>query len=291
VCCCSCVEAQPRRPEQRIAQPRRSKQIASRQPLASQQSPPSRRAPQQAASAPIVYKSYCVKNGMSRGVAVRSSGLRLRLAGERRLRLRRRNRSRLEAVPAEQTSPRDRRGGCSDHGRIGGLSNRHGHVTRRASRMPCRRSDGRCRCSPGCEITLSGGIPRGERDCYTLGARQGQILKVEQSNKPDANIVFQIYQPPWRIVHRFPDLPASLEDRRLSRPDGGRRHDAARNRGRRLRPAIICSSSGRVGAVARTACGRRSTRSGEAVTFSRQILVHPALRSCQAARQGPARMC
>jgi hypothetical protein len=50
------------------------------------------------------------------------------------------------------------------------------------------------------EITLSGGIPRGERDCYTLGARQGQILTVEQSDTPDTNIVFQIYQPPWRIV-------------------------------------------------------------------------------------------
>lgn len=50
------------------------------------------------------------------------------------------------------------------------------------------------------EITLSGGIPRGERDCYTLRARQGQILTVEQSDTPDTNIVFQIYQPPWRIV-------------------------------------------------------------------------------------------
>lgn len=50
------------------------------------------------------------------------------------------------------------------------------------------------------EIKLSGGIPRGERDCYTLRARQGQILTVEQSDTPDTNIVFQIYQPPWRIV-------------------------------------------------------------------------------------------
>jgi hypothetical protein len=50
------------------------------------------------------------------------------------------------------------------------------------------------------EITLSGGILRGERDCYTLRARQGQILTVEQSDTPDTNIVFQIYQPPWRIV-------------------------------------------------------------------------------------------
>jgi hypothetical protein len=50
------------------------------------------------------------------------------------------------------------------------------------------------------EITLSGGIPRGEHDCYTLSARHGQILTVEQPDAPDTNIVFQIYQPPWRIV-------------------------------------------------------------------------------------------
>jgi hypothetical protein len=50
------------------------------------------------------------------------------------------------------------------------------------------------------EITLSGGIPRGKRDCYTLPARKGQMLTVEQSDAPDTNIVFQIYQPPWRIV-------------------------------------------------------------------------------------------
>ena len=50
------------------------------------------------------------------------------------------------------------------------------------------------------EITLNGGIPRGERDCYILRAHQGQILTIEQSDTPDTNIVFQIYQPPWRIV-------------------------------------------------------------------------------------------
>ena len=50
------------------------------------------------------------------------------------------------------------------------------------------------------EITLSGGIPRGERDCYTLPARKGQMLTVEQSDTPDTNVVFQIYQPPWQIV-------------------------------------------------------------------------------------------
>ena len=57
------------------------------------------------------------------------------------------------------------------------------------------------RFAPGASgITLNGGIPRGERDCYTLSARKGQVLTVEQSDAPDTNIVFQIYRPPWRIV-------------------------------------------------------------------------------------------
>src|SRR5271157_4398793 len=50
------------------------------------------------------------------------------------------------------------------------------------------------------EITLSGGIPRGERDCYTLPARKGQMLTVEQSDTPDTDVVFQSYRPPWQIV-------------------------------------------------------------------------------------------
>jgi hypothetical protein len=50
------------------------------------------------------------------------------------------------------------------------------------------------------KITVSGGIPRGERDCYTLPARKGQMLTVEQSDTPDTNIVFQIYRPPWKVV-------------------------------------------------------------------------------------------
>ena len=37
------------------------------------------------------------------------------------------------------------------------------------------------------EITLSGGIPRGERDCYTLPARKGQMLTVD-ANYVDSNL-------------------------------------------------------------------------------------------------------
>jgi hypothetical protein len=49
-------------------------------------------------------------------------------------------------------------------------------------------------------VTLTGGIPRGERDCYTLRARQGRVLTIGQADTPDTNIVFQLYRPPWRIV-------------------------------------------------------------------------------------------
>jgi len=55
--------------------------------------------------------------------------------------------------------------------------------------------------------TVAGGIPRGQRDCYTLNARQGQTLRVDQADTPDTNIVFQLYSPPWRI-DGTPDDPA-----------------------------------------------------------------------------------
>jgi hypothetical protein len=59
------------------------------------------------------------------------------------------------------------------------------------------------------ETALTGGIVRGERDCYTINARQGQVLTIGQSDTPDTNIVFQIYQPPWRIVGAAGDLAFS----------------------------------------------------------------------------------
>ena len=48
---------------------------------------------------------------------------------------------------------------------------------------------------------LSGGVARGERACFTIGAGAGQTLSVTQRKSPDDNIVFQIYQPGWK-----PDL-------------------------------------------------------------------------------------
>jgi hypothetical protein len=57
---------------------------------------------------------------------------------------------------------------------------------------------------------LTGGIPRGERDCFTIGARQGQHLTVAPSRPEDSragasdsggsNIVLQLYRPPWKIA-------------------------------------------------------------------------------------------
>ncbi|MGE0224148.1 MAG: hypothetical protein AB7F35_19665 [Acetobacteraceae bacterium] len=54
--------------------------------------------------------------------------------------------------------------------------------------------------------TLSGGVVRGERACYTLTARQGQLLSITQADTPDTNIVFQVYRPPWRLAGSRTDL-------------------------------------------------------------------------------------
>ena len=52
---------------------------------------------------------------------------------------------------------------------------------------------------------LSGGVARGERACFTIGAGAGQTLSVTQRKSPDSNIVFQLYQPGWKITPG-PDL-------------------------------------------------------------------------------------
>ena len=65
--------------------------------------------------------------------------------------------------------------------------------------------------SSGADVT--GGVPRGERDCYVLQASRGQTLSLSQpaddnpaddnpadDNPADNNIVLQIYRPPWKIV-------------------------------------------------------------------------------------------
>ncbi len=57
------------------------------------------------------------------------------------------------------------------------------------------------RFAPGAfSSELTGGIPRGEIACFTIGAGAGQKLSVTQKPGPDNNIVFQIYQPGWKIT-------------------------------------------------------------------------------------------
>ncbi len=57
------------------------------------------------------------------------------------------------------------------------------------------------RFAPGAfSSELTGGIPRGEVACFTIGAGAGQTLSVTQKPGPDNNIVFQIYQPGWKIT-------------------------------------------------------------------------------------------
>jgi hypothetical protein len=51
---------------------------------------------------------------------------------------------------------------------------------------------------------LTGGVPRGERDCFSIYAGAGQTLSVTQKTAQDSNIVFQLYRPGWRIK-RSPD--------------------------------------------------------------------------------------
>jgi hypothetical protein len=46
---------------------------------------------------------------------------------------------------------------------------------------------------------ISGGVPRGERDCFTLAVRVGQRLSISQPGRPETNIVLQLYQPPWHV--------------------------------------------------------------------------------------------
>jgi hypothetical protein len=47
---------------------------------------------------------------------------------------------------------------------------------------------------------LAGGIARGEIACFTITARQGQHMIINQPAQNDTNVVMQIYRPPWTIV-------------------------------------------------------------------------------------------
>jgi hypothetical protein len=67
---------------------------------------------------------------------------------------------------------------------------------------------------------LAGGIARGERDCFTIGARGGQRMTVTQMDSGEGNIVLQIYQPPWRIIST-PDGP-TINGKALDGAEEGR---------------------------------------------------------------------
>lgn len=63
------------------------------------------------------------------------------------------------------------------------------------------------RFAPGARTAeLTGGIPRGDRDCFTIAARRGQRLSVSQGDG-ESNVVMQIYAPPWQ-VRKTADGPA-----------------------------------------------------------------------------------
>jgi len=47
--------------------------------------------------------------------------------------------------------------------------------------------------------TIEGGVPRGERAAYSLGARQGQTMEVSISSVED-NAVFTLYEPDGTII-------------------------------------------------------------------------------------------
>lgn len=47
---------------------------------------------------------------------------------------------------------------------------------------------------------VAGGLPRGERDCFTVTAKAGQRLAVTQREAADSNIVLQIYRPVWKTA-------------------------------------------------------------------------------------------
>jgi len=56
------------------------------------------------------------------------------------------------------------------------------------------------RFAPGASSAeLTGGIPRGDSDCYAIGAKAGQRLIITQTPTIENNIVFQLYSPPWKI--------------------------------------------------------------------------------------------
>jgi hypothetical protein len=57
------------------------------------------------------------------------------------------------------------------------------------------------RFAPGASAAdVTGGLARGDRECFTISARTGQRMTVTQTDRGEANIVLQLYPPPWRTV-------------------------------------------------------------------------------------------
>jgi len=57
------------------------------------------------------------------------------------------------------------------------------------------------RFAPGASAAdITGGIARGDRDCFTVSARTGQRMTVTQTDRDEGNIVLQLYRPPWTTV-------------------------------------------------------------------------------------------
>ena len=69
---------------------------------------------------------------------------------------------------------------------------------------------------------VAGGIARGEVACFTISARQGQHMIVNDPAQRDTNVVIQIYRPPWTIVR----LPDGIRVRGRSLPGAAEGEDA-----------------------------------------------------------------
>ena len=54
------------------------------------------------------------------------------------------------------------------------------------------------RFAPGASAAdITGGLARGDRDCFTISARTGQRMTMTQTDRGEGNIVLQLYRPPW----------------------------------------------------------------------------------------------
>ena len=57
------------------------------------------------------------------------------------------------------------------------------------------------RFAPGAiAADVTGGLARGDRDCFTISARTGQRMIVTQTDRGEGNIVLQLYPPPWKTA-------------------------------------------------------------------------------------------